>query len=105
MTRMMNMINRLRLLFVCSGNASRSPSFENWFRENRPQYDVMSAGTNYGCQVELTDEFLECADKIYIMDLSHELIISRDYPEYLHKCEVVGIKIYLLFTLCVSFIY
>ena len=79
------------LLFVCSGNAARSPSFENWFKENRPQYDVRSAGTNYGCQVELTDELLDWADKVYLMDLSHEMIIARDYPEFLYKCEVVGV--------------
>lgn len=81
-----------KILFVCAGNASRSPSFENWFKEHRPQYEVRSAGTNWGCQVELTDELMEWADKVYLMDLSIELTVARNFPEYVHKCEVVGIS-------------
>jgi len=82
----------MKLLFVCSGNTSRSPSFENWFKENRPYYEVRSAGIYHGYPHQVNHEILEWANKIYLMDLSHELFIATRYPEFLYKCEVVGIS-------------
>lgn len=35
---------------------------------------------------------MEWADKIYLMDLSHELFITRRYPKFIFKCEVIGIS-------------
>lgn len=78
------------ILFVCEGNAQRSPSFEAWFRENRPQYNVKSTGTSYGYPERMSKELLEWADVIYCMDLSQEMFIARKFPEFLHKTQVVG---------------
>ena len=33
---------------------------------------------------------MDRANKIYLMDLSQEMFILRKYPEYLHKCEIIG---------------
>lgn len=85
-------ISNMKILFVCSGNCSRSPSFERWFKRERPQYDVRSAGIYHGYPYHVNSDILEWADKIYLMDLSHELFISRRYPESLPKCEVMGIS-------------
>jgi len=82
----------MKLLFVCAGNASRSPSCEHWFKENRPQYEVRSAGIYHGYPYQVNEEILAWADKIYLMDLSQETFINRKYPEYLYKCEVIGIS-------------
>ncbi len=82
----------LKILFVCSGNSSRSPSFERWFKRERPQYDVRSSGIYHGYPYQVNNAILEWADKIYLMDLSHELFIASRYPEYLYKCEVIGIS-------------
>jgi predicted protein tyrosine phosphatase len=81
-----------RLLFVCAANIQRSPSFESWFKENKPQYDVSSAGIYWGYPIQVNEEILEWADKVYLMDLSQEMFIARRYPEYLRKCEIVGIS-------------
>lgn len=83
---------KTKLLFVCAGNASRSPSFEHWFKENRPQYEVRSAGIYHGYPYQVNSEILNWADKIYLMDLSQEIFISRRYPEFLDRCEVMGVS-------------
>lgn len=80
----------MNLLFICTGNIQRSPTFELWFKKNRPQYNVKSTGTYYGYPERLTPELIEWADKIYVMDLEQEMFIYRKYPEYLHKITVVG---------------
>jgi predicted protein tyrosine phosphatase len=79
-----------KLLFVCAANAQRSPSFENWFKEHRKQYEVRSAGIYFGYPYQVNWDVLEWADKIYVMDLEQEKFISRRYPEFLNKVEVVG---------------
>lgn len=78
------------LLFVCERNEQRSPTFEIWFKKNRPQYDVKSAGIFYYCPQRLTKELLEWADAVYVMDLGQEIFIARNFPEFLGKVVVVG---------------
>jgi len=68
----------------------RSPSFEKWFIENKPQYEVRSAGIYFGYPYQVNEEILEWADKVYLMDLSQEMFISRKYTESLSKCEIIG---------------
>jgi len=78
------------LLFVCGGNTQRSPTFEIWFKKNRPEYDVRSAGIFYYCPQKLTKELLEWADVVYVMDLDQDMFIARKFPEFLEKAVVVG---------------
>lgn len=80
----------MRILFICAGNAQRSPSFEIWFKKNRPQYDVKSTGTAYGYPERMTEELLTWADKIYLMDLEQEMFMQRKFPHYLEKTEIIG---------------
>jgi predicted protein tyrosine phosphatase len=78
------------LLFVCEGNMQRSPTFEIWFKKNRPQYIVKSAGIfHYSPQI-LTREILEWADSVYLMDLEQEMFLVRKFPEFLGKAVVIG---------------
>jgi predicted protein tyrosine phosphatase len=78
------------LLFVCEGNAQRSPTFEIWFKKYKPQYNVKSTGTAYGYPERMTDELLEWADVIYCMDLEQDMFINRRFPDYYDKVEIVG---------------
>jgi len=78
------------LLFVCEGNEQRSPTFEIWFKKNRPKYNVISAGILSYCPQLLTKELLEWADVVYVMDLIQEMFIARKFPEFLEKVVVVG---------------
>lgn len=80
----------MNLLFICAGNAQRSPTFENWFKEHRRQYNVKSTGTYYGYPERLTTNILKWADKLYVMDLEQEMFIQRKFPEYIEKVSVIG---------------
>lgn len=84
------MENMKNLLFVCEGNAERSPTFEIWFKEDRPQYNVKSAGIRSYSSVVLTRELLHWADMVHVMDLGQEMFIARKFPEFLEKVIVVG---------------
>jgi len=80
-----------KLLFICSANLCRSPTFERWFKKNRPQYEVKSTGIWYA-YYHNRDKAIAWAEKIYVMDLSHELWFRCNRPEVLDKLEVVGIS-------------
>ena len=67
------------ILFVCEGNAQRSPTFEIWFKKNRPQYNTKSTGCSWGYPERMTTELLEWADTIFIMDLEQEKFINRKF--------------------------
>lgn len=86
--KMLNM--RRKLLFVCEGNAQRSPSFEAWFKKNRPQYEVRSTGTAYGYPDRINKELLEWADRVFLMDLEQEMFMKRKFPEFIFKTEIIG---------------
>lgn len=79
-----------KLLFVCAGNINRSPSFEKWFKEHKPEYEVKSTGTAYGYPERMNRELLEWADKIFLMDLEQEMFVARKFPEFVFKCEIIG---------------
>ncbi len=78
------------LLFVCERNEQRSPTFEIWFKNNRHQYYVKSAGIFCYSPNILTKELLEWADVVYVMDLKQEMFIARTFPEFIGKVIVVG---------------
>lgn len=80
----------LKLLFICEGNAQRSPTFEIWFKKNRPQYEVKSTGTAYGYPERMTSALLEWADVIYLMDLNQEMFMQRKFPEFVYKTKIIG---------------
>jgi len=80
----------MKLLFICAANIQRSPTFERWFKENRPEYNVKSTGTAYGYPNRMTTDLLEWADKIFLMDLEQEMFMSRKFPDFLYKTEVIG---------------
>jgi predicted protein tyrosine phosphatase len=78
------------LLFVCEGNEQRSPSFEAWFKEHRPKYNVRSAGTHSVYFEQINKEILEWADLVFLMDLEQERFISGEFPQFLSKTEIIG---------------
>lgn len=82
----------LKFLFVCAGNINRSIAFENWFKRNRPEYDVRSTGTAHAYPFRMNRELLEWADRIFLMDLEQEMFMTAKFPEFLYKTEIIGIK-------------
>ena len=59
-----------RFLFVCSQNRLRSPTAEQVFAD-WPGLEVSSAGTNRDAENPLTNDLIEWADTIFVMERTH----------------------------------
>lgn len=78
------------LLFVCEMNQQCSPTFEKWFRENTI-YNVKSAGTQFGSEVEINEDLLKWADIIYCMDIRQEIHIKKHFEKFWTNTKTIGI--------------
>ena len=83
------------ILFVCSANKQRSKTGEDFFSEMYPHLSFESAGTNHKiCEQEgtnpLTEEMLEWADIIFVMENRHAKLIKE------HTSNRFGSKIVIL---------
>lgn len=100
----------MKVLFICTGNACRSPLAEALLKKLRPDVDVDSAGTHaYYRVVDLTRRFAEqeganeflkvtpedlklkniCGyDIIVAMELRHREVVLRRSPECANKVVV-----------------
>ena len=71
-----------RLLFVCTANQHRSRTGEDLYRGN-PSYEVRSAGTDVYYaepnECPLTDELLEWADIVFVMEPYHREAIEERF--------------------------
>ncbi len=79
-----------RILFICSANTDRSPTFHNWFARHT-DYEIKSCGV-HGSSYDsiISEELLAWADNVYVMDISHVMFIDKNFPAYLDKVEVIG---------------
>ena len=80
------------LLFVCSQNKLRSPTAEQVF-STLPDYEVSSAGTNNDAENPLSDELVEWADIIFVMEKSHRSKLQQRYRRALNGKLVVCLDI------------
>jgi len=85
-------MRKMRLLFICSANLNRSPTFQKWFEEQHPEFDVKSSGCWHGYPDRVDAELLQWADWIFVMDISHKKHLHRMYPECMGKLRVVGVS-------------
>tara|TARA_R110000850_G_scaffold10259_5_gene36829 strand:- start:4098 stop:4421 length:324 start_codon:yes stop_codon:yes gene_type:complete len=81
-----------RLLFICSQNKLRSPTAEAVFADY-PGVEVDSAGLNNDAVVPLSDEQLEWADVIILMETAHRNRLNRKFNHVLagKRIAVLGI--------------
>jgi len=82
-----------KILFICSANTDRSPTFHNWFARHvdDTKYEIKSCGINgssYGSII--SEELLKWADYVYVMDLGHFMAIDKKFHEYLEKVTIIG---------------
>ena len=59
-----------KLLFICSQNWMRSLTAERMY-EGFPGYEVKSAGTETSARTPVTQEHIEWADMIFVMEEEH----------------------------------
>lgn len=83
----------MRILFVCTGNISRSPTAEALFGELTlgGAHEARSAGTSPAARHPLTEEDLAWADIVAVMEPAHREFLGRHWPSHLPKVRVFGI--------------
>ena len=81
-----------RFLFICSQNRLRSPTAEQIF-SRRKDIEVSSAGTNNDAENPLTDELIEWADFIFVMERSHRNRVQKRYRRALGNKRIVTLDI------------
>lgn len=60
-------MQKMKILFVCLANVDRSPTAEEMFK-SRSDLEVMSAGISALGGRQLTEELVNWADKIFVME-------------------------------------
>jgi predicted protein tyrosine phosphatase len=81
-----------RILFLCSQNKLRSPTAEAVFA-GHPTVEVDSAGLNNDAEVPLSEEQVECADLILVMENAHRSRLNRKFGKSLAGKRVVVLNI------------
>ena len=67
-----------KLLFICSANRLRSPTAETVFSE-LPDVSVKSAGTSPFATVTVSDDLLDWADMIFVMEEFHYIELVEQF--------------------------
>jgi predicted protein tyrosine phosphatase len=80
------------VLFACSQNKLRSPTAEQVFA-NWPEVEVSSAGTNYDGENPLSQELIEWADIIFVMEKSHRTKVQSKYRSALKNKRLICLHI------------
>lgn len=81
-----------RFLFICSQNRLRSPTAEQIF-STRTDIQVASAGTNRDAETPLTDELVEWADVIVVMERTHRNKVQQKFRRALGDKRMICLDI------------
>ncbi|MGB7623301.1 MAG: low molecular weight protein tyrosine phosphatase family protein [Terriglobia bacterium] len=68
----------MKLLFVCSQNRFRSPTAEAVFK-TYPGVEALSAGTNHDAETPISEDLIEWADVVLVMEKSHRNKLTRKF--------------------------
>ena len=79
-------------LFVCSQNRLRSPTAEHIFADT-PGVNTLSAGTNSDAEEPLSDELVEWADFIFVMERTHRSKLRKRHRKALKDQRVIVLNI------------
>jgi predicted protein tyrosine phosphatase len=82
----------LKLLFVCTINRMRSATAHKIY-ETDDRFEVKSAGTDKHANMVITNELLEWADSIIVMEKHHRNFIRRKFPEMYANKKIVCLYI------------
>jgi len=78
------------VLFVCTGNIDRSPTAEALLK-NKEGFDVRSAGTWIGAPTRISEELVDWADTILVMEEEHKEAVLSMKPEAEEKITVLEV--------------
>ena len=79
-------------LFVCSQNKLRSPTAEHIFADT-PGINTLSAGTNSDAEEPLTDDLVEWAHFIFVMEPTHRNKLRKRHRQALKDQRVIVLNI------------
>jgi predicted protein tyrosine phosphatase len=80
------------ILFICSRNKLRSPTAEDVFC-TRNDWSVRSAGLTQDAEVHVSQEDLEWADIVFVMEGVHKNRLKQQFPTALKNCRIVCLGI------------
>lgn len=83
---------KLKILFVCTVNRMRSATAHKIY-ENDDRFEVKSAGTDRTANTVLTEEILNWADSIVVMEKHHRNYIRKIFPEIYKTKRIVCLYI------------
>ena len=83
---------KLKLLFVCTVNRMRSAT-ANKIYEGDDRFEVKSAGTDKTANTVLTEEILNWADSIVVMENHHRNHIRKHFPNIYQNKRIVCLYI------------
>lgn len=83
----------MKVLFVCTGNISRSPAAEEVLqRITNGAHQTRSAGISRFCPRPISGEDLRWADLVAVMEEDHRTFILERWPDAAPKLRVLGIE-------------
>ena len=81
-----------KVLFICSKHELRSPTAENIFK-NSGNMEVRSAGLDVNANVRVSDEDIEWADYIFVMEKQHEYKLKNRFSGKLGGKKIYNLDI------------
>jgi predicted protein tyrosine phosphatase len=81
-----------RVLFICEANKLRSPTAAALYR-HKVGLEVKSAGFSADSPVKLSEELLEWADKIFVMEKRHRNKIRKKFSELYKQKRIICLYI------------
>ncbi len=82
----------MRMLFICGRNRRRSPTAEQVFAAHRG-VETASAGVGNDSDVPLSDELVEWADLIFVMEPAHRRKLAERHRAALKGARVICLDI------------
>jgi predicted protein tyrosine phosphatase len=79
-----------KVLFVCTANIDRSPTAEAFLKQ-KDGFEVKSAGTWQHARNRITEQLIDWADIIFVMEICHKEALLTLNPKSENKIIVLNI--------------
>ena len=85
-------MRKRKILFVCTINRMRSATAHTIYADDA-RFEVLSAGTDQSAKVALSEDLLNWADAIVVMEKEHRNFIRKHYLHIYNKKKLVCLYI------------